>query len=556
MELAKRALRAIAGEGDIAPILTAIAGGKNQTTATIQAKYEAVRAMAARRAKQGREEEGARGATNAMTRGEREWAINALSYVGSGLSREGLQELGFKVGKDLFRSTQEFISAGDPIYTTPTSNYPGRKKCKLSTQIADRWVDMSQVLSRTNSAGENLRAVLAGKAKAASAIKSEFACAKSTAYKYCPETVVGTRKHTDLCCYCEALRKVRLTCIRLANVLGASLAVPGEFAGQSEVSDRAEQAEVHLKAVVGNEVVDAVLVELAIFTWHENAAKALTMKMKGDFGVKLVIVFDYSGSIPLKSVRGDADEFFRPKKVGLFGMMLAVPCSGGGRENFYFDVFSFHADHTSKTAAACLKCGLRSVLDSEVLSTLPGEISFYSDKGKHFCSGEMLYETLFEVAASARCVNHTFFAPNHGKTPLDSHFSKVKDAIDCIPVADWSHLTIKKAKNLLSDSLLGIKNAHCAFLSQEFFHTGPRKKLVIPNISRMQEFRRETDPYTLEHKLVVENTVVPIRAKSIVEGQNATEPDSEQDEHLGAARDSAVLCERLRLLKMRQSVYK
>ena len=71
---------------------------------------------------------------------------------------------------------------------------------------------------------------------------------------------------------------------------------------------------MRLEAVVGNEVADAVLAELAVFRWRESAAKAPAMKMRGDVGARLVIVFDYSGSIPLESVRGEANEYFRPIK--------------------------------------------------------------------------------------------------------------------------------------------------------------------------------------------------------------------------------------------------
>ena len=74
----------------------------------------------------------------------------------------------------MYRSVLDFIASGDAIYSTPGANYPGRKKYKVANGISERWIEMSQVLSRTNSAGENLRTVLAGKANSASAIQAEF----------------------------------------------------------------------------------------------------------------------------------------------------------------------------------------------------------------------------------------------------------------------------------------------------------------------------------------------------------------------------------------------
>ena len=562
--MAGKALRAIAGEDNLAPLAAELCGHDNLAAPNILAKYREVRAAAGERVAKGGDggdtgggEEDTAGKTSSLTRIEREWAVNALAFIGQDLGRGKLRGLGFQVGQDLYRSVMDFIASGDAIYSTPGANYPGRKKYKVANGISERWIEMSQVLSRTHSAGGNLRTVLAGKAKAASAIQAEFGCSKATAYKYCPGTVVGTRKHTDLCCYCEALRKARLEYIRVANNMGADLVAPGEFAGQSEVAGPAERAEEYLKNAEGGEEASMILGNLAIFKWHENMAMELTAKMKAEIGQRLVILFDFSGNIPLKSVRGDADEFFRPEKVSLFGMMFIVPRHQAAPVNFYVDIFSFDRDHSSQTAAASLKCGIQKALESEVLSALPREISFYSDKGKHFCSGELLYEILFKVAPPMQSnVAHTFFAPNHGKTRLDSHFAKVKSTIEKIPVGNWSGLTARQAEHLVISSLSTIRNGRGAFLRRKFFPQGHRQKLCIQDISCAQQFYRSTDPQTLIDTLVVENKNVPIRTKTIREWDVASTAESDPEKHLGRVKDSATLLQRLRTQKERQSRYK
>ena len=52
-----------------------------------------------------------------MSRAERDWAVNALSFVGA--SRPKLADLGFEVGKDLHNSVTDFVAG--PIYARLTA---------------------------------------------------------------------------------------------------------------------------------------------------------------------------------------------------------------------------------------------------------------------------------------------------------------------------------------------------------------------------------------------------------------------------------------------------
>ena len=56
-------------------------------------------------------------------------------------------------------------------------------------------------------------------------------------------------------------------------------------------------------------------------------------------------------------------------------------------------------------------------------------ISFWSDNGKHFHSNKFLYFPLVELVNDSDLgitdVDVNFFAPYHGKNPVDQHFAKI-----------------------------------------------------------------------------------------------------------------------------------
>ena len=129
-------------------------------------KFNVVRGNAARsEGSSGNPEE-----SNTMTRKEREWVINSLSFLGPDLARGGLKKLGITIGKDLYASVKKFTRSACPIYETPDSFYPGRKRHRRSSDIEQEWIKHSQPVSRANSKGGNLRIALGGKAKVARSI--------------------------------------------------------------------------------------------------------------------------------------------------------------------------------------------------------------------------------------------------------------------------------------------------------------------------------------------------------------------------------------------------
>ena len=291
-------------------LLKSITGPRNETVENIAAKFATAQEMVKVRAREGKR-------NNAMTKIEREWAINSLSYVACDSSLKKMGDLGIKIGRDLYESTMDFIQSGELIYTTPPENFPGRKRIRGSEKIEEQWIQGSHVVSRTNAAGENLRVSNGGKARVAKSISVDLNCSVATAYRYCPPTVVASRKHSDLCIYCESLRRVRLECIRVDNAYGADISELGALAGQNEVRGPGNAAAEYLVDFKGSDGVDELLQNLSTLAWHEALGRNLEASMRANYGKTVICCFDFSSSVELPSSRGGAVEFYRPISLSL-----------------------------------------------------------------------------------------------------------------------------------------------------------------------------------------------------------------------------------------------
>ena len=529
-------------------LVKSITGPRNETVGNIAAKFAMVQEMVTVRAREGKK-------NNTMTKIEREWAINSLSYIACDSSLKKMGDLGIKIGRDLYESTMEFVHSGELIYVTPPGNFPGRKRIRGSEQIEEQWIQGSHVVSRTNAAGENLRVSNGGKARVAKSISGDLKCSVATAYRYCPPTVVASRKHSDLCIYCESLRRVRLECIRVADVYGADISELGALAGQNEVREPGNAAAEYLVDFKGREGVDELLQNLSTLTWHEALGRNLEASMRANYGKIVTCCFDFSSSVKLSSARGDAAEFYRPISLSLFGIMFVVPKSSGGVDRKYVDVFSYNQTHSSQTAVSMLKCGFEAAQQEKFTPALNAKLSFFSDKAKHFCSGEMAHGVLFEVAKGANNVFYTYHACYHGKTALDAHFGKVKRAIAEIPVERWprtqhgiSGLILKSANHLVNTKLV--------FMGAKYVNNGERVKLIVRDISCVQKFHRNTDSATLVDTLKVEDTEVPIKTQKLT----LSEEDDEEAEVAKALEkhkeaNTKELCEKLLKQKRKLSYY-
>ena len=224
--------------------------------------------------------------------------------------------------------------------------------------------------------------------------------------------------------------------------------------------------------------------------------------------------------------------------------MFVAPTPDGGFCHRYIDVFSFEKNHTSEVAAASLRRGVALATELEFISGVEDGTSWYSDKAKHFCSGEMAYDVLFDISKHAQNVSHTYHACYHSKTALDGHFARLKEQIKLIVVDKWPRDKVE-IEALITSAAGQLKNTGAAFL-KDFARKEQKKELIIPNISCAQTLRRKTHPETLQDTLVVENRAIPIRVKNTQ--RSTREPTGEVSPFAQGGCFSAilsVLCDKL-----------
>ena len=514
------------GEDDCAAILRETCGPDNNTTWNILAKYKQILAVT-------KNKEGRRKDDHAMSRAERDWAVNALSFVGA--SRPKLADLGFEVGKDLHNSVKDFVACGKAIYGAPADHFSGRKRHRCAEAVVDKRVDASLLVGRKKRNGADLRAVHGGKARVAQTITRQFEVSLATAYRYCPPNVVSGAKYTDLCVYCEALRDLRLKSVRLAKIQGLDIPDLDEAAGPGRL------AEQFLRENAESEDVSELLSAVAILTEHENLGVKLREKMLGEYNLRFVAVFGNSSNVSSRSIRGESDEFYNVAALSLFGVMFVVPDGGGGHRKYYVDVFSHRKRHTSEDAAASLHCAMGCFVGNWAVGGIPQDMSFYSDKGKHFASGEMAYEVLFRISADAARVSYTYHACYHGKAALGGHFARTKDRIAKIKVCKWPR-TQEAVEKLVIDSYRNEDQVRATFAAGTHRRGGGRVKLIIPGISSVQHMERVTDPESNQDILTVEGKNLTVRTRPAGPDRAADTSDDEEDDGAqDAAKDAVAL---------------
>ena len=488
-------------------------------------------------------------------RAQRDWCVNSLSFLVCDLSLAEVRKLGFRVGESMYESVKSSTDTKEPIFTSPPGNYPGRKRLKSASEIGDEWLESSQIVSRANKKGGNLRVAHGGKAKIARSIAEKFECSKNSAYRYCPPIVVASRKHSDLCSYCEALRRLRIQCVNLANLRGGRFSFPGEHPGQGAVRGPGTNAANYLEPFAAEDGdIKKLLEEIKVLLWREDIGLSLASEMKAMFGRKPMVVFDFSGNVTLKGIRGDTEEFYRPPRISLFGAMFVIPRESGEYERTYLDIFSFETRHTSKGGVDSLDCALALAQSKNILPWRIPEIAFWSDKGKHFCSGEMAYGVLFEVSKSIKDVSYTYHACYHGKTTLDGHFSRVKEAISNKVVEKWPKCKME-VETLVLDSLRNLGNTVGAFLPSKYKNRQNRGKLILRDISCVQKLNRATGGRPLKDTLTVEGSPVPIKIASMESGQYE---DGGKMSDLTQREDAPIseLCEKLMKQQQKKSQYR
>ena len=480
-----------------------------------------------------------------LSRADRDWSVNALSFVRAGHAK--LAHLGFQVGADLFKSVTNFLNSGESIYSSPEGNFPGRKRHKFEGDIANRWLAVSHAVGRKKKNGDELRTIHGGKAVVARSITEDFDVSLSTAYRYCPRNVVSNVKYTDLCGFCEMLRELRLKAVRLAKKHGLDMPGFDEFAGQNEVAGPGVAAADFLKNFDGDEDVHSILKMLDALSRHENLGKQIRSEMTEDYGRRNLIVCDFSANAPLRSNRGDAKEFYAATALSLLGVMCVVPDESGGYTKRFVDVFSHRRSHASEDAAASLKCAMDLLAANGEIGPAADELVFYTDKAKHFVSGEFAHEVLFLVSRNSQRVSYTFRACYRGKTELDGHFARTKERLEDIKVCNWPK-SRKAIEKLVAGSYTGRSAVRATFLSAtDYTPSDIKRKLIIPGIASTQHMQRVTNPCALADTLKIEDKVIPIKTCPIGTG-GAADSDEENEGNGENEEDEAA-----RELKLKQS---
>ena len=269
MNLATRAVALIAGE-EPGRLLRELCGHNNKTTLNIAEKFRKWRAGRA---------DAAEGGKVSISRRDREWVVGSLSFFAGDMSRAGMKAIGINVGVDLYNSAKRFAASGDAIFSTPEENSPGRKRHRAADALVGGWESRSQPVGRINARGENVRVAHGGRSLVANELAAGHQCSRPTSYRYCPRNIASSKKYSDLCNFCEALRKVRLTCIQVANERGANIEEPDESAGQKEIAAPGKLAEERLRAG-GSEHGEAreLLQQLSVLSQHEALGSTIAQK--------------------------------------------------------------------------------------------------------------------------------------------------------------------------------------------------------------------------------------------------------------------------------------
>ena len=330
----------------------------------------------------------------------------------------------------------------------------------------------------------------------------------------------------------------------------------GEFSGQGQVREPGNHAAEYLRAARPTDDSTELLRQLDTLRWHEEMGMSITNTLRSSLGQKHVICFDFSGGVKLLSYRGDAEEFSHPKTLFLFGAMFVAPKDGGDFTRHYFDVSSFDSSHASNDGTACLNRTLELAREKKVMPLTTEEAIFFSDKAKHFCSGEMAHAVLLGITEGIRDVKYKYRARYRGKTALGAHFSQIKRAVKVTPVAEWPN-SKAGATNLVLKAVSSLPNTTAAFLSHGDYAKYARKVLKMVDISHVRKLRVRKFGNQAGGVFTVEDKIIPIRT-SVLSGDEVEGDFGNLHNDLMAKRSVMIseLCEKLRKQRNKLSGYR
>ena len=360
------------------------------------------------------------------------------------LSHKAVGDLGFEVGRALWRSVQG----------QRADARGGQKRShSLKPAIRTKW-------RRLSYEGASGGRVVYGPIKAAAAqISEEFGesdrtVSLSTILKYRPSDVRPAKRPTDLCPVCEEGRRVRLKLLKKYGAGGAAAWNDGEvrqFSAKKLLSD----PNVNRDAVLADDDHQ----RLITIEKHESLAATThamiqdRLRGAGNEG-DAVCVADWAGKVEAKSFRQDQNEYFHPTTLSMLGVLVSTPMQNGRRALTYLHAYDLR-DEVAKTgfrAATGLECVLEVANDMyrEEWARNPETVEIWMDTAKPFRNKLLMYHMVVASAASKRSkVALRWFAEHHGKTILDASFRRAREWVG----AHADYAAVKKKETTMEAAL-------------------------------------------------------------------------------------------------------
>jgi hypothetical protein len=326
-------------------------------------------------------------------------------------------------------------------------------------------------------------------------IAKKLKCSRAAAYRGKPAHVVRSKHASDLCVYCEALRRAGVKLSALSRELGC--AAVGDHdpltATQREVRGDAAKAAAYLtqRAPVGEEAA-SLLARREVLLWHSALCDDLAAKHAADVALASaqagtwVVLFDFMSHLRLESARGTSHEFYdQTHKVSILNMQVAM--KGGSRS---VDVICKDSlRHGALNAHTMLRRGARELFR---LHGTPSRIIFWADCGKHFRCRETLWALLFEHFADIADVSLCFHGEHHGKSLCDQRFNVISQAAKR-HVANWSK------DNAISQLRQLLQKGACVVVECPAPAAGERRFLLnVRRITAHHAFRRQGTVFRID----------------------------------------------------------
>ena len=482
----------------------------------------------------------------------REYVINALAFLPQDVALKWVRDAGCNVGKGPLREAKKFMDSGALIFQTPQSEKKGRPNMYSKEKIVQAWKKETRHTGRVKSDGAPVLTFIGGSKRATASVIKNAACSKWAAVKHKPESIIETKKKTDLCPMCEGLRFVRRQLVTRACQEGARITCPSNEAGHRDFAGPGDEAAEYLANKPNQpKEIKLSLARLPTLKWHEEEAERSQLEYRNARMSGVTLTVDFASRIELRSERGDSREWRMPHAVGHFGMSLTRP-NESNFDTHFFDVFYFGLSSSANVAAVCLEEGVRHARAKGHLLSTDKEVTLFSDRGKHFCSEEFAHAALLQSLSARTVVSLVYFTSYHGKSPLDTHFGQIKRKVGGIFKEKWS--PDKEAiREQVVKAAESIKCTNASFLRGEKHTYRERACLKVRAISSVRVIQIVETPDNCS-LLLIDGKECKLVVKELNTEIGTAVEDAQSDTERGCVVDIGALCGQLRRHQKRLGV--